>query len=67
MAYDMYEIIMPGLCLRYDSEAMAYEVFEVLCTVYEHDAKISLQKNGKEIQYAVIEKNSADFKVVKVA
>ena len=63
----MYEIIMPGLCLRYDSKTMAYEVFEVLCTVYEHDARISLQKNGKEIQYAVVEKDKADYKVVKVA
>ena len=63
----MYEIIMPGLCLRYDSETVAYEVFEVLCTVYEHDARISLRKNGKEIQYAAIEKDKADYKVVKVA
>ena len=63
----MYEIIMPGLCLRYDNKAMAYEVFEVLCTVYEHDARISLRKDGKEIQYAAIEKNKADYKVVKVA
>lgn len=63
----MYEIIMPGLCLRYDNKAMAYEVFEVLCTVYEHDAMISLRKDGKEIQYAAIEKNKADYKVVKVA
>ena len=63
----MYEIIMPGLCLRYDNKKIAYEVFEVLCTVYEHDARISLQKNGKEIQYAVIEKDKADYQVVKVA
>lgn len=63
----MYEIIMPGLCLRYDSKAVAYEVFEVLCTTYEHDARISMQKDGKEIQYAVIEKDKADYKVVKVA
>lgn len=63
----MYEIIMPGLCLKYGSKAVAYEVFEVLCTVYEHDARISLRKNGKEIQYAVVEKDKADYKVVKVA
>lgn len=63
----MYEIIMPGLCLRYDNKAVAYEVFEVLCTTYEHDARISMQKDGKEIQYAIIEKDKADYKVVKVA
>lgn len=63
----MYTITLPGLCLKYDSKAVAYEVFEVLCTMYEHDARISLQKNGKEIQYAVIEKDKADYKVVKVA
>lgn len=63
----MYTITLPGLCLRYDSKAVAYEVFEVLCTTYEHDARISLQKNGKEIQYAVVEKDKADYKVVKVA
>lgn len=63
----MFTITLPGLCLKYDSKAVAYEVFEVLCTMYEHDARISLQKNGKEIQYAVIEKNKADYKVVKVA
>lgn len=63
----MYTITLPGLCLKYDSKAIAYEVFEVLCTVYGHDARISLQKNGKEIQYAVIEKDKADYKVVKVA
>ena len=63
----MFTITLPGLCLKYDSKAVAYEVFEVLCTVYEHDAKISLQRNGKEIQYAVIEKDKADYKVVKTA
>jgi hypothetical protein len=63
----MYTITLPGLCLKYDSKAVAYEVFEVLCTVYEHDARISLQKNGKEVQYAVVEKDKADYKVVKVA
>ncbi len=63
----MYEIIMPGLCLRYDNKTVAYEVFEVLCTVYEHDAKIELHKNGKEVQYAIIEKDRADYQVVKVA
>lgn len=63
----MYTITLPGLYLKYDSKAVAYEVFEVLCTMYEHDARISLQKNGKEIQYAVIEKDKADYKVVKVA
>ena len=63
----MYEIILPGYCFRYDNRRLAYEVFEVLCSVYEHDAKISLRKNGKEIQYAVIEKDKADYKVVKVA
>jgi len=63
----MYDIILPGLCLRYDNKKIAYEVFEVLCTVYEHDAKIELHKNGKEVQYAIIEKDRADYKVVKVA
>ena len=63
----MYTIIIPGLCLKYDNKAVAYEVFEVLCTTYEHDARISLQKNGREIQYAVIEKNKADYQIVKVA
>lgn len=63
----MFTITLPGLCLKYDSKAVAYEVFEVLCTVYEHDARISLQRNGKEIQYAVIEKDKADYKVVKTA
>ena len=63
----MFTITLPGLCLKYDSKAVAYEVFEVLCTTYEHDARISLQKNGKEIQYAVVEKSKADYKVVKVA
>lgn len=63
----MYTITLPGLCLKYDSKVVAYEVFEVLCTTYEHDARISLQKNGKEIQYAVVEKDKADYKVVKVA
>lgn len=63
----MYYIILPGLCLRYDNKKIAYEVFEVLCTVYEHDAKIVLHKNGKEVQYAIIEKDRADYQVVKVA
>lgn len=63
----MFTITLPGLCLKYDSKAVAYEVFEVLCTTYEHDARISMQKNGKEIQYAVIEKDKADYKVIKVA
>ena len=63
----MFTITLPGLCLKYDNKTVAYEVFEVLCTTYEHDARISLQKNGREIQYAVIEKGRADYKVVKVA
>ena len=63
----MYTILLPGLCLRYDNKKVAHEVFEVLCTTYEHDARISLRKDGKEIQYAAIEKDKADYKVVKVA
>jgi len=63
----MYEIILPGYCFRYDNKRLAYEVFEVLCTTYEHDARISLHKNGREIQYALIEKDKSDYKVVKVA
>lgn len=63
----MFTITLPGLCLKYDSKAVAYEVFEVLCTTYEHDARISLQKNGKEVQYALIDGNTSDYTVVKVA
>ena len=63
----MYEIILPGYCFRYDNKRLAYEVFEVLCTTYEHDARISLHKDGKEVQYALIDGNTSDYTVVKVA
>lgn len=63
----MYTILLPGLCFKYDNKKVAHEVFHVLCTTYEHNARIILQKNGKEVQYAVIEKDRADYQVVKTA
>lgn len=62
----MYEITLPGYHFRYESRKVAVEVFEALCTTYEHDARISLSKDGKEIMYALIDKDLANFQIMKV-